>query len=118
LTSREQQSLLDILIAAEHATTLVAGRPASVLHDEIAVRAAVLHFLTVIGEAATRILKLEEPASLPDLPWRKMADLRNVIVHEYDGINVERIWLVLDRELPLVIAAILPLFPERMQPPG
>ncbi len=76
-------------------------------------RAGVLYFLAVIGEAATRILKTPNPGPLPDLPWRKMADLRNVIIHEYEGINRERIWRVIDVELPVVIETLDPLFPER-----
>lgn len=113
MTSRERQYLLDILLAAEQARSFIAGRDESILADDVLVRAGVLHSLTVIGEAATRILKAEVPEPLPDLPWRKMADLRNVIVHEYEGIELERIWRVLDIELPVVIAALDPLFPER-----
>lgn len=111
--SRERPYLLDILLAAEQARAFIAGREGSVLTDDVLVRAGVLHFLTVIGEAATRILKIESPEQLPDLPWRKMADLRNVIVHEYEGINLGRIWRVLDVELPIVIGTLAPLFPER-----
>ena len=111
--SRERQYLLDILLAAEQARAFIEGHEDSVLAENILVRAGVLHFLAVIGEAATRILKIESPQQLPDLPWRKMADLRNVIVHEYEGINLGLIWRVLDDELPIVIDTLAPLFPER-----
>ena len=93
----------------------MSGYDESILATNPLVRAGVLHSLAIIGEAAARVLKVEDPEPLPDLPWRKMADLRNVIVHEYDGIRLDRIWLVLEVELPLVIAALDPLFPERPQ---
>ena len=116
MTSRERQYLLDILLAAEEARSFVAGHSDAVLQNSALVRAAVLHCLTVIGEAATRLLKVEELGPLPDLPWRKMADLRNVVVHEYDAVDLDRIWRIIEAELPAVIAALAPLFPERPRP--
>ena len=116
MTSRERPYLLDILLAAEQARSFIAGYDESILSKNPLVRAGVLHSLTVIGEAAARVLKVDDPEPLPDLPWRKMADLRNVIVHEYEGIQLGRIWRVLDEELPLVIEALAPLFPERTKP--
>jgi uncharacterized protein with HEPN domain len=113
LTSRERQYLLDILLAAEQAKVFIAGRGESVLAEDVLIRAGVLHSLMIIGEAASRILKVENPGPLPDLPWRKMADLRNVIVHEYEGIQLGPIWRVLEHELPIVIETLTPLFPER-----
>lgn len=111
--SRERQYLLDILLAAEQARAFVAGCSDDVLTQNELIRAGVLYSLAVIGEAANRILKVDSALGLPDLPWHKMAGLRNVIIHEYEGINLGRIWEVLDRELPIVIATLAPLFPER-----
>lgn len=78
-------------------------------------RKAVLHSLAVLGEAAGRI----DPATMPDvadLPWRKMKNLRNVIIHDYEGVNLPVIWDIVTNELPGVVAALSPLFPERPQP--
>lgn len=75
-------------------------------------RNAVLHCLTVIGEAAGRVSD-GSAAELPDLPWRKMKNLRNFIVHEYEDVNMPVIWKIVLEELPVVIAALDPLFPER-----
>jgi len=72
----------------------------------------VLHCLTIIGEAAGRISD-EATAELPDLPWRKMKNLRNVIVHEYEGLNLPKIWEIITIQLPAVIDVLNPLFPER-----
>jgi uncharacterized protein with HEPN domain len=71
-----------------------------------------LHCLTVIGEAAGRISEASA-AELPDLPWRKMKNLRNFIVHEYEGVNMPIIWGIVTHELPKVIATLDRLFPER-----
>ena len=113
MKSREKQYLLDILLAAEQAQSFVAGCPDDVLMENALIRAGVFYSLAVIGEAANRILKVDPVPELPNLPWHKMAGLRNVIIHEYEGVNLDRVWEVVHHELPVVIATLSPLFPER-----
>jgi uncharacterized protein with HEPN domain len=45
-----------------------------------------------------------------------MKNLRNVIVHEYEGVNLWMVWQIVVVELPIVVAALDPLFPERPKP--
>jgi uncharacterized protein with HEPN domain len=115
LTSREQHYLLDILLAAEDALSFVHGMTFEDFVESLRTRYAVLHALTIIGEAAGRIPESSE-AEIPVLPWRRMKNLRNVIVHEYEGVNLPRIWDVVTAELPRVVDALDPLFPERPKP--
>ena len=112
MTSRERQYLLDVLIAAEDALSFVRGRTFDEFVSNTMLRNAVLHSLTIMGEAAGRIPD-ESEAELPSLPWRKMKNLRNVIVHEYEGLNYSRIWHIVTVEVPTVLAALQPVFPER-----
>ena len=49
---------------------------------------AVLHSLMIIGEAANRI-PVDLQARYPDVAWRDLAALRNRIVHDYPGIDLE-----------------------------
>ena len=112
MTSRERQYLLDILLAAEDALSFVG----SATYEEFAAdrlkRAAVLHCLMVIGEAAARVERLAV-SDVPDLPWRAMRSLRNVIVHEYEEINLPRVWQIVSADLPPLVAKLSALFPER-----
>jgi len=112
LKSRERHSLLDILLAAENARSYVGAMSYDEFVDSGLVRDAVLHCLTVIGEAANRVAK-ESYGELPQLPWRDMVDLRNFVVHQYEDVNMPTIWDVIQRDLPVVVAALDPLFPER-----
>ncbi len=68
-------------------------------------QSAVVRELQVIGEA-TKALSSEFRAAHPQIPWKSMAGLRDVLVHDYDSIDAEEVWLVvkndvsvLDREL-------------------
>ncbi len=36
----------------------------------------------------------------PDIPWRDIGDFRNVLVHEYFGLKIDRVWNVIHKDLP------------------
>lgn len=44
-----------------------------------------------------------------------MKNLRNVIIHDYEGVNLPIVWEIVTNELPPLIAMLSPLFPERPQ---
>jgi uncharacterized protein with HEPN domain len=60
---------------------------------------AVYRNLEVIGEAA-RNLNENTRAKMPDVPWKKVIGLRNVLIHAYDGVDPSEVWLVIEKELP------------------
>ena len=62
---------------------------------------AVICRLGVIGEAVKR-LSDEICSRYPDVPWKQMAALRDVLVHNYFGIDLEILWGILERDLPSV----------------
>ncbi|MHC4207152.1 MAG: HepT-like ribonuclease domain-containing protein [Planctomycetota bacterium] len=66
------------------------------------VRNAVERNLEIIGEAA-RCVSLTFRDSLPDIPWRAMIALQNVLIHEYGEIRHERIWLICKEQLAVLI---------------
>lgn len=63
------------------------------------VQDAVIRNLEVIGEAV-RNLSPEFRRRHPEVPWRSITALRNVLIHEYFGVEVEIVWRVLKRRLP------------------
>ncbi len=60
---------------------------------------AVIRNLEIIGEA-TRHLTLEITGRCPGIPWRKITALRNVLIHEYFGVDLEIVWRVVQKRLP------------------
>ena len=69
---------------------------------------AVLHNLVVIGEAASKLPK-EVQDQAPAGEWRKIVALRNIVVHEYFGINPLIVWDVIVSKLPGLADACLAL---------
>ncbi len=63
---------------------------------------AVLRNITVIGEAASQVSDSVQAES-PEVPWRDMRDMRNVVVHEYFGINRQILWDTIQANLPPLI---------------
>jgi len=62
---------------------------------------AVLRNFEIIGEASRKI-SLELCQRFPDVPWQRMADFRNVLIHHYDNVNLALVWRVIENELPVL----------------
>jgi uncharacterized protein with HEPN domain len=55
--------------------------------------------LEIIGEASKRIsTNLRE--IYPDVPWRRMAGLRDILIHEYMGVDINAVWEITQKNLP------------------
>ena len=63
------------------------------------VQDAVVRRLEIIGEAVKNIDE-DFRDKYPDVPWKKIAGLRDVVAHEYFGVKFERIWEVVVKDIP------------------
>jgi len=66
---------------------------------------AVIRCLTVIGEAANRVSE-DMQNTLPDIAWGEAVGLRNVLVHEYQRIDLARIWTIVETDLPPLLDSL------------
>lgn len=60
---------------------------------------AVLRNFMVIGEAVKRISG-DTRAKAPALPWRQVAGFRDILIHQYEGVDLPQVWLRVERDLP------------------
>jgi uncharacterized protein with HEPN domain len=73
---------------------------------------AVIRNLEIIGEAVKNITPATRE-QYPDIPWKQIAGLRDILIHQYFGVDLDTIWLVVENRLPLLSERIIPLFPKR-----
>ncbi len=73
-------------------------------------RLAVERRIEIIGEAARRLSPLFR-SEHPEIPWRRIIAQRNVLIHNYDEIDHERIWRLAIEEIPHLIEQLEPLLP-------
>ena len=59
---------------------------------------AVIRNFEIIGEA-TKCLSPELKAAYPDIPWKQIAGLRDILIHDYLKINLNRVWGVIEQDL-------------------
>jgi uncharacterized protein with HEPN domain len=63
---------------------------------------AVLYNFIIVGEASSNV-PLALQARYPDVPWRLMQDMRNVMAHEYFQVDIERVWETIVEDLPPLV---------------
>ncbi|MGZ6988123.1 MAG: HepT-like ribonuclease domain-containing protein [Thermoanaerobaculia bacterium] len=105
---RDRQRLEDILEAIERIERYASGGRASFDRDEL-VQTWIVHHLQIIGEAV-RGLSDEIRSAHTDVPWAQIAAMRNILVHDYFGIDLEEVWAAVVRDVPTLktkVAAIL-----------
>jgi len=66
---------------------------------------AVIRNLQVMAESCQR-LSDETKSRRPEIDWRKISGFRNVVVHDYLGIELDRVWQILVKDLPGLKAAV------------
>jgi uncharacterized protein with HEPN domain len=108
--SRDDAYLLDILDAARLALQYVRGKTRDQFLEDVQLQDAVIRRLAIIGEAARRV---SEPTRLahPTLPWHDMVGMRNIVIHEYDDVDLDVVWDAVARDLEPLIAALQAAIP-------
>jgi len=101
--------LAHILECIERIESYVASGK-DVFFTQSLVQDAVIRNFEIIGEAAKRIPEAYRIAN-PKIPWSDLAAFRDVLIHQYEGISLPRVWQVIERELPSLKIAIASLLP-------
>jgi uncharacterized protein with HEPN domain len=63
------------------------------------VQAAVVRELEIIGEATKR-LGAQIKKGYPDVPWKKIAGMRDKLIHDYFGVDLDAVWETVERDIP------------------
>lgn len=94
----ERERLLDILEAIERIEKYAEDGKEAFESDEL-VQTWVVYHITIIGEAC-RALPNEFKARYANVPWADIVGMRNILVHQYFGIDIDAVWSVVEHDIP------------------
>ncbi|MFM7277653.1 MAG: DUF86 domain-containing protein [Microcystis aeruginosa] len=102
---RDKQALIDISTAIQQTLLYAQGIDRNNLQENDEKQAAILYRLIIIGEATKRLSdKFRD--QYPMIPWRQMAGLRDVVIHDYDELDFDILWNVIHINLPDILPEI------------
>ncbi len=107
---RDPAYLWDMLDAARTVRELAAGVSFAEYMADRKLQLAVERAIEIIGEAARQVSDDLRNAH-PELPWKAMVGQRHILAHEYGRIDHTRIWVVVSKDIPELIANLEPLVP-------
>jgi uncharacterized protein with HEPN domain len=92
--------------AIERIELYSAGMKASEFRRNVLVQDGIIRQLEIIGEAVKR---LSSPfrSSHPDTPWQDIARMRDKLIHDYFGVDIERVWTTVLEDIPPLKTAVL-----------
>ncbi len=98
------QNILECIVKIE---TYTSSGKEEFMSSEL-IQDAVIRNLEIVGEATKRVSQgLKEQHQ--QIPWRQMAGLRDVLIHDYMGISLKIVWNVVQNELPQLKIKIIGL---------
>jgi uncharacterized protein with HEPN domain len=100
----DRERLFDILESVERIEAQATRGRAAFFEDELA-QTAVIRWVEIIGEAARGLTEKLRQAH-PEVPWRQMVAMRNVLIHGYFDIDVDLVWSVAQNDLPKLGAQV------------
>jgi uncharacterized protein with HEPN domain len=95
----------DIVQALHHILEFTYGMTLEEFENDIKTQYAVIKSIEIMGEAAKKI-----PGSIrrkyPEVPWKRMAGMRDKLVHEYHGVDETIVWGVATKDIPSIKTAV------------
>ncbi|MDX1995031.1 MAG: DUF86 domain-containing protein [bacterium] len=102
--------LMDILLSAQNILEFTANLSEEDFGASKLVQSAVLREIQVIGEAARQVSPAGQEQHT-QIEWRKIAGMRNRIIHAYFDVRLDVVWDVVQNDIPALIAHLVRVFP-------
>ena len=73
---------------------------------------AIIRQLEILGEASKKLSK-KFREEYQDIPWKRMAGLRDILIHEYFGVDLNAVWQIVERNIPQLKDQISKIMPAK-----
>lgn len=110
MSPRDRSHVADIIAAGTLLRSFLSGVGKDTFDNSPLLQSAVIRQLEVIGEATKR-LSDEFKQQYPDIPWRQMAGMRDLLIHAYDHVDTDEVWNAANVSIVAVLAALDALDP-------
>jgi len=107
---RDDAFLLDMLLAARRVLKYAQGLDFQRFENDEVLQDAIVRRIQIIGEAARKISQ-EFKEAHPEIPWFEVIGMRHRLIHEYFRIISEKVWEVIVKDIPSLIALLELLVP-------
>ncbi|SRR6266508_1944179 len=108
--SRDDTYLVDILESAKIAVDYISDKTWEEFQEDMQCQDAVLRRIEIIGEAA-RHISPQTHNKYPQIAWRDLTVLRNLVIHQYDAVDINQVWDTVQNKLPPLVEEISKIVP-------
>ena len=102
---KDADLVVDISDAARRIREYTRGMTFEEFEKDTKTQDAVVRNIEVVGEAVKR-LSSGFKRGHPDVPWKQMAGMRDVIIHRYFGVAIDIVWKVATKDLQKAVARL------------
>jgi uncharacterized protein with HEPN domain len=107
---RDGAYIFDIVEAARIAMRYLEDMTEEEFSHDVRSQDSVIRRLEIIGEAARRVSEQTQESN-PEVPWRSMIGMRNLMIHDYDDVDLSIVWQTVKQDLPRLVVLLEPLAP-------
>ena len=102
---KDDRAYLQHIRDALHDIAAYCGSDHGAFLDDRMRQDATLRKLEVIGQAVKNLSE-DTKSRQPEIPWKQIAGMRDKVIHDYFGVNLEIVWAVVQKELPKLRVAV------------
>lgn len=106
--------VLHIIDAIEQIEEYLTGKDLQQFCETKLVQDGVIRQLEIIGEA-TKNLSIQTRNKAPSIPWKSLSGMRDKLIHQYFGVDVDAVWSTVTQDLPMLKKEIKALIKKSLQ---